>query len=1069
MLDSDSEGDSTFLKEKSAGFILRNEKPNLTNLLEIEQSKIYHQTKNNFKSPSSKLENKSSLNKASINKSSVNKFDRTEDLSSFDCEIPSELYSLVEGRKVFRLFNHIEHVKDDDSLSTTSQLPSNSLLKSTRFQNYLIDKDNFVKEVNLQNDLSKENFRVNTLPDESKFCNFLSQTKFDTLIEDDQFDLTDDEFKTLTETNDKINNCSKYSFLKNQLNKLNVANLNEINNNLNEKLSNDLVKKTTTRELDKNDSKYFSSCKSINDTKENQHSKSLLRSNKTRFEAKDNSINQHANNKLVRNSIHLNINLIRNQSSSIRSTAIKQQNSKHDSITLTNLNEQSLDVFRDFSDNMAKLNETKPSYLKSMNESNKDNTKSMSPNLDDELSMNFSPIKPANGIKDNFFKTPFKKPSLPRSTNLVNRIQNRIAKDDHQPEEQINKDEFLCKEKLQSTFVDNNNERSSNSNSRRRSKLNEDEIRQNIENELQKLKFRNEQLASNKELSKESNLTRKMEQTKLNDSDNQSTRLSNRTTDLLEKTRSKIEEFKRQQLEKSKSSDKVATFDSTSLNIGGRNSCSKLNDYQLSSIQNSLSNQLNTINGQTKGTYSKYDSRLIDNNKPTTVDQSELDNDKFRLIEEQLKQAEFSITRNSLTKSATKNSICNRYLSSQSLQNLKVQDSHKEVTKDRSTKSASLISHTNLSDLDDSNDRTLIGDLENNLAATTNQTYSKQYLNLEDQKTYLKFLNTQLNKIKDLEDKSKLIKRRTNDKKKIELNSKITTATTIATKKPNSTETSNSLKTLSLNTISPSSIDLSDQNLDSILQSPSDNSVELSFHSVEEKELNRIQSDKLKSKINKKCEEIDSSFHCKCCRRNQLNLINKQNELPVNSLNKFDDLNNKETELYNQFSKQMDRIQSNQLLNQQKFNLPQINRKQTFNKIDLLVDRQLNDTFQKQQSNEDRNITRDEERNLTRDEKEENNLSLNNQSLDEVFKNRRPRVFNNIQYRRSLIQKKMQNRKELELIKKSEEDKLAFKNKQKNLNRTNQLISNLMNSESPNKVNQARMMHNHDLFKKRFN
>ena len=1163
MLASDSDEDAV---NESTGYILRNEPPNVTNLLEIEQSGIYQPLRSfrfdsgdtsKFKfppvKPTAKPQRKvpvpdkvpldhftklfersdKQLDRSSINRSAFNHrkapaksavvhqsssppevLDKSDDQSDFDCDIPSELYSVVEGRKVFRLFNHIEHVKEN-SLSSSNLInnrtgqPTGNQFSSLADEQLVYSTDNsqprnFLESYSRYS--SKENFRANTLPDESRFCNFLNQSKFDTLI-DDHVDGEKDEFRTLTESNNRINNnlsnAGKLSSEKGVIypkerslfnSPPNESYLNEIYNN---KTQNRSFKVGSIREAPNEapkealklcpatgneTSRYLSDHMSIDNTKENDNSSNLT--GPLTENAKDAS----TKSKQVRSSISLNISLTRDQSNYIVSnvtsstapakpipskpppssnrkfTNLSKQtelNSRYDPSTLTNLNEESLDVFRDFSDNMAKLNETGPSFLNNIESANQS---SRPRNLDDELSMNISPIKPANNLhKENFFKTPFKMPSI-REAN-----QRDPNKTRNEPVDQLdaNRDEFVNKNKLQSTFVDSVP-------GLRRSRLTEEEIRQNLEKELQKLKLRNElESVHSKEPSE---LTRRMELTKqLNLS------RSNRTSDLLEKTRNKIEEYKRQQLERTKSDSKLNSksdsYDSTFANILG--------------ASRSLSRRHVAANSNT---YTKHGQPSAAKNR--TVDQSELDNDKFRLIEEQLRLAEMSSRKNH-------SSTNHGFLSAQSLRENSV------GSLNRSAKSASSISRAeDLLSSEDSNDRTLTGNRTNTTYSpcnqTGNQTFSLHNLNLEEQKTHLEFLNSQLIKVKDLEDKSELIKRRAKKKDSNPLrdlaraassnhlssdsrvrpalnrassDKQLSTIRDQATSPPpprtDSTETSDSLRTLSLNTISPSSIDLSEQSLDSILRNSSEKD-ELSFHSAETDEAKRTGDAKLSkvrsnnnnepngaSSLKNDSPDEEGLFHCRCCQRNRLVLMNDietQTTLPVNNLTNFSNLNTKETEQYDQFAKQLDRImiKSNQPDSTGKqrpaagLNLPQINRKQTFNKLDLLIKPQLNNTFSRPAVDKSRLTNRsDSKRALDtiydeEDDREEleKNLNLNDVSLNEIFKARCPGIYSNIQQRSNLIQKQMQSRKELEELRRVEAERaLKSQQKRKHLNRP----SNLMN------------------------
>lgn len=1195
MLASDSDEDA--VNESTTSYILRNVRPDITNMLDVEQSGIYSPLKSfrfdkdetsHFKFPtvkppakqfssarkengrlpgtmperqphdSAKLfehdkqhssiarptERKAPSKSVAFNPSSSppKVLDRSDDLSDFDCDIPSELYSVVEGRKVFRLFNHIEHVKEN---GLSAKKPMIGSLADERLVHNGTDKDqpkSFLESYSKFSLSSKENFRANTLPDESRFCNFLSQSRFDTLIDEP---IEEDEYKTLIESNNRIN-----SHLNNHLSNVDAGrtmskanssysnhpkersifdgspneNSNYLNEIYNSKTQNRSDRVRSISEVSKRDapvnndaSRYLSSYMSIDHTKQTEHSKSNLIDSAVE-DARDAS-------KSRRSSIHASINLTRNQSNTLtshlttpakqsvsksnvapsvnlKSTNLSKRSSYHEPGTMTKLNEESLDVFRDFSENMAKLNETEPSYMKIRGPANE----SMGPpNLDDELSVNISPIKAPNNLhKENFFKTPFKMPSI-RATSQRDPDESRVEPTD-QPDGLAN--EFINKHKLQSTFVDGER---ANTSSSRRARLNEELIKQDLEKELQKLKLRKEQPVHSKE---QSDLTRRMElaRQQLNNSLNH----TSRTSDLLEKTRNKIEQYKRQQLERSKSESKSNGHDTSLLNI-------------LGASKSSLNRQQSNANPQ--NTYTKHASAA----KNRTVDQSELDNDKFRLIEEQLRQAEQSTVRN-------QSSTNHRFLSSQSLQSL--QD-RSVGSLSRSAKSTSSVSRADdlLTSSDASNDRTLTGHQTTlNGHQTTlnghqtsysysysvgNQTFSLHNLNLEQQKTHLEFLNNQLIKVKDLEDKSELIKRRASKKQRAPVASALSRAVSAnhlssdqrskpslnrassdkqlsgthdkATSPPratSSTETSDSLRTLSLNTISPSSIDLSEQNLDSILEDSDE------FDSAETDDPKRRSSnngDELRTarsnnnEVPKNGEE--SSFHCKCCQRNRsvlMNDIETQTTLPVNPnyLTKFSNLTSKETEQYGQFSRQLDQIMlnNNQPSNQsdssnqpdatnhpehstapvsQQLNRPQINRKQTFNKLDLLIKPQANDTFSRPKSDKPRVLERQDasgKRDMSKreasrrdasgkrvldtiydeDNREEleNSLTVNNHnvSLNEIFKSKCPAMYSNIQARRDSIQKKVLSRKELEEMRRAEAEK-ASKQKKKDLNRPSSLAN----------------------------
>lgn len=1182
MLASDSDEDAV---NESTSYILRNVRPNMTNLLEIEQSGIYQPLKSfrfdkdetsNFKFPTLKPAAKqfgsnrtessrvtgterqlskphdsaklfdhqpSDKSLSSVNHSAANRhkaptksafnqppksppkvLDRSDDLSDFDCDIPSELYSVVEGRKVFRLFNHIEHVKDNGLSSSNLVNNLTGSLADEQLVHNGTDREqpkNFLESYSKFSLGSKENLRANTLPDESRFCNFLNQSKFDTLIEE-PIDGEDELFKKLTESNNLINSNlsnagklvssenSQYSIHPKEKS-LFEGSPNENSNYLNEIYNSQTQNKSYHQESDRvrsiseaskrdtanNDlSRYVSSYMSMDNTKENDHSRSNLIGSLAE-DVRDTS----SGSKSRQSSIRVNINLTRNQSNAftahltsttpakqpasksnlppsanLKSTNLSKRSSRYEPSTLTKLNEESLDVFRDFSDNMAKLNETEPSFQQILELANE--TGIRPPNLDDELSMNISPIKPPNNLhKENFFKTPFKMPSI-RTTNLrdPDETASRVEPTD-QPDRLANRDEFI--NKLQSTFVDGERVNTSSS---RRARLNEELIRQDLEKELQKLKLRNERLEPVHHSKEPTDLTRRMElaRQQLNGSLNR----TSRTSDLLEKTRNKIEEYKRQQLEKTRSDSKSDGYDSSLLNI-------------LGASKSSLSRQQASANPQ--NTYAKQPSAA----KSRTVDQSELDNDKFRLIEEQLRQAEQSTQRN-------QSSTNHRFLSTQSLQSFKERS---VGSLSRSTKSASSISRAEdiLTSSESSNDRTLIGN-QTTTYSVGNQTFSLHNLNLKEQKTHLEFLNSQLIKVKDLEDKSELIKRRASKKdsnrapsasalfraasanhlsseqrirpslNRASSDKQLSVTLDKATSPPratSSTETSDSLRTLSLNTISPSSIDLSEQNLDSILE----DSDELDFHSDDQKRgssNNNNNGDELrKVRLNNNEEAYgasknnlpgeESSFHCKCCQRNRsvlMNDIETQTTLPVNPnyLAKLSNLTSKETEQYGQFSRQLDQIMLNS--NQpdhsvagsapvQQLNRPQISRKQTFNKLDLLIKPQHNGTFSrpkkfdKPSAPERRDASKraldtiyDED---DREEPENSihvNNDANNVSLNEIFKSKCPAKYSHIQARRNSIQKQMQSRKELEEARRVETEKaLKSKQKKKDLSRPSNLAN----------------------------
>lgn len=1070
MLASFSEDDNGI--DETVGFILKNELPNTTNLLEVDQSRFYSRNDSiQFRSSSKPPSSTNRIAYKSINSKPdrphqqvdrVGQSNRIDDRSRFNLDIPDELYSVVDGKQVFRLFNHVEHVKENPIQQQAIDRSAFQPNYSTATRSTGAFQPNYsTKSANISSS-SKENFRANTLPDDSRFCNFLNQTKFDTLIEDDRLDtLSDgeDEFKTLTESRadralnridqtDRLNernesqSKSKFAdFL--SLNSLRSTNcLKEIysnldgqpNRNLTSKLINDPINEKSTRYSD-----YMSFDTKENDLSDMNSSKTnLIKSMHSRlhdYQAKTLTPVQARNQPDKTSDISRNLTRNQSRNQTEKSRISNQTANLSNSLSLTRFNEESLDVFHDFSDNMAKLNETEPAYLKSVQESL--NISKQSPTLDGDLSMNFSPIKQANNIKDKFFKTPFKRP-LARLTNLTS-----VTEED---QNEVNKEDFLGKDKLQSTFAHTELDQSNS----RRSRLNEDEIRQNVEKELQNLKLRNEQ---------PSNLTRRMEQTKSAYTSRTTDKLdksASRTSALLEKTRSKIEEFKRQQLEKNKSKDKT-TYDSTLLNIIG-----------------TAANHQTMQPDESKHTYTVENSRYFDtrfmmSNVMTinrTVDESKLENDKFRLIEEQLRQAEVSSTIRSSQRHAQ---------SSSSLKDA----TRNEISKiERSSKSTSSISRAeDILSFDDSSDNTLVN-------TTGNQTFTAKYSSLDDQKMYLKFLNTQLIKIKDLEDKSKLIKKRREEKKSASAsnlptkgiaNRTITIDKSLRTQSANSapekstsnsplhksTETSNSLRTLSLNTISPSSIESDQMNLDSILSGSSNNLIDdaLSLHSDDEVRKDKASKDLLsvnRSSPDNQPSPPDSSFHCECCRkRTRLNLTSKhvqtqQDELPVNNLTNIN-LKRKESEEYNQSSKELDRIQ------QQK----PLNRKQTYN---LLIERPIRET----DYTSTKSALVNDQRSNDPQPSAENSFNLNNQSLDEIFRSKCPRTYRNIQYRRNQIQKKVHKRKEIEMMR-LEAEKALKKQSKKNLKSTKQLKPiNPFNKISSRQSDQARSLNsNKDLLYKK--
>ena len=137
----------------------------------------------------------------------------------------------------------------------------------------------------------------------------------------------------------------------------------------------------------------------------------------------------------------------------------------------------------------------------------------------------------------------------------------------------------------------------------------------------------------------------------------------------------------------------------------------------------------------------------------------------------------------------------------------------------------------------------------------------------------------------------------------------------------------------------------------------------------------------------------------------------------------------------------------------QQLNRPQINRKQTFNKLDLLIKPQANGTFSRPKSDKPSVLERQDmscKQDVSKrdasgkqvldtiyDEDElKNSFTVNNHnvSLNEIFKSKCPAMYSNIEARRDFIQKKVLSRKELEEMRRAEAEK-ASKRKKKDLNR----------------------------------